>query len=102
MIYCMVCGVPIEADLETIQKHEEIEARERRAHDAVKEARELLWLALFLMFSTIALRSVLIHGRRHTTYPSYRVPVSFVQQSVREPNETLPVTPLELPLPGDE
>ena len=62
----------------------------------------VLWLALFLMFSTIALRSVLIHGRRHTTYPSYRVPVSFVQQSVREPNETLPVTPLELPLPGDE
>lgn len=102
MIYCMVCGVPIETDLATIQKHEEEEARERRAREAIKEARELLWLALFVMFSVIAFRKVVIHDRPYRAYPTYRIPVSFVQQGIREPDEALPVPALELPLPGDE
>jgi hypothetical protein len=96
----MVCGVPIETDLATIQKHEEEQARARRAAEAVKEAREFLWLTLFLMFSTIALRSVLIHGNHYVHYPNYRVPVSFVEARVQQPREALPIPALEITLPG--
>ncbi len=103
LVYCQNCGGPTQADEFTVFKDQERKAREMRAVEATKEAKNLLTLALFMLGCVIALRVVLIKEPNADGYTSYRVPYSIVEEAAGDPPPAVvDVERREIPFPESE
>jgi hypothetical protein len=99
LVYCQGCGAPTDADFSDVIEDEERKAAERRRVSAVREAQELLYLALFLLASIIVLRVVLLKERRHEHVTSFRLPYAVLEDANLDPPVAVPAEARTIKLP---
>ena len=99
LLYCGLCGVPLETDVEDIARDEERRRREMRELEARRWAKGLFVLALFLLGCVIATRAVLLTGKRYDAYGAFRVPAQIVSEQGGEPPASVEVDTLSIPFP---
>ena len=102
LIYCMVCGAPVEADVEDVIADEQLRSQQLRMVEATREAQKLMVLAVFLLGSVILARVVLLKRQHYDYTVGYRLPYSVIKERAQEPSDVLEVPTLEIPLPQGE
>lgn len=102
LVYCAVCGAPLEVDVDDLLEEEERRAGLERSLTAKEWAKDKFVLTAFLFACVVGLRIAVLKKQHYDAFAAFFVPSTLLEENDRPPPAALEVPPLQIPLPtGD-